>query len=117
MNRHESHTYCMRSRISNQLAKLMKDRLVSQSELSRSTGVPQPTINRILNEVTLEPRHDTIVRIANFFGVTPDSMYTPLPQKASDNPMITADLLYTQIVSLDDYQRQYLFSKVEHYHK
>ena len=44
--------------ISQQLAKLMRENGVSQSGLSRGCGVPQPTINRILNEKTKEPRRD-----------------------------------------------------------
>ncbi|MBT3671405.1 MAG: helix-turn-helix domain-containing protein, partial [Porticoccaceae bacterium] len=46
----------MKLDISKQLSKLMRDNNLSQSALSRATGVPQPTINRILSEVTREPR-------------------------------------------------------------
>jgi transcriptional regulator with XRE-family HTH domain len=56
----------MKLDISKQLSKLMRDNNLSQSALSRATGVPQPTINRILSEVTREPRRDSVVRIANF---------------------------------------------------
>ncbi len=34
--------------MSKELARLMKQEGISQSALSRATGVPQPTINRIL---------------------------------------------------------------------
>ena len=65
----------MKSKISSLLYKLMRQHGISQSALSRATGVAQPTINRILCEVTLNPRHDSMERLANFFDVTPDSMY------------------------------------------
>ena len=39
----------MKLDISKQLARLMRERRLSQSALSRATGVPQPTINRILS--------------------------------------------------------------------
>ena len=45
----------MKLDISKKLSKLMKDNNLSQSALSRETGVPQPTINRILREMTRRP--------------------------------------------------------------
>jgi transcriptional regulator with XRE-family HTH domain len=65
----------MRYDLSGNLNRLMRERAISQAALSRATGVSQPTINRILCEVTLHPRHDSLVSLANFFGVTPDSIY------------------------------------------
>mgnify|MGYP001030144912 FL=1 len=52
-----------------ELARLMKQEGISQSGLSRATGVPQPTINRILSQVTQDPRRDSMISIANYFGV------------------------------------------------
>ena len=70
--------------ISKQLAFLMREHRVSQSGLSRGCGVPQPTINRILNEKTREPRRDSIVRIAKFFNVDPESLYTAVESNVDD---------------------------------
>jgi transcriptional regulator with XRE-family HTH domain len=96
--------------ISTHLSKLMKHHAISQSALSRATRVPQPTINRILSEVTLNPRYDSIVRLANFFGVTPDSMYGTPSKEARDN---TLDELYEKIMCLSDVERSALFIKTE----
>lgn len=101
----------MKLDISKQLARLMRERRLSQSALSRATGVPQPTINRILSEVTREPRRDSVVRIANFFGVTPESMYGPPSKKAGDG-VVSMDELYEKIRSLSDADRAALFAKV-----
>ena len=65
----------MNDDLSGCLRKLMRERRISQTALSRATGIPQPTINRILHGVTLNPRHDSVVHLATFFHMTPDSMY------------------------------------------
>jgi len=44
----------METSIRKQLSRLMRDRKLSQSALSRATGVPQPTINRILSQTTVD---------------------------------------------------------------
>ena len=100
----------MRLDISKQLARLMRERRLSQSALSRATGVPQPTINRILSEVTREPRRDSVVRIANFFGVTPESLYGPPLKKPAGS--VSVEELYERIQSLSDNDRATLFAKV-----
>ena len=53
----------------------MREHNLSQSALSRATGVPQPTINRILSQATLDLRRDSVVRIAQYFGVEPEALY------------------------------------------
>jgi transcriptional regulator with XRE-family HTH domain len=96
--------------ISLQLAKLMRENGVSQSGLSRGCGVPQPTINRILNEKTKEPRRESVVRIANFFGVEPESLYQK-PTKAPEDGDPVARL-YNQLSALRPNQLKKLFSKL-----
>ncbi len=94
--------------ISQQLARLMRENGVSQSGLSRGCGVPQPTINRILNEKTKEPRRESVVRIANFFGVDPESMYQePTEVREDDDPVAR---LYQQMSALRPSQLRRLFS-------
>lgn len=107
----------MRQDLHNQLAKLMRACEISQSALSRATGVPQPTINRILNESIREPRYDSVVRLAHFFDVTPESMYGPYSLKAGDNTVISSKRLYEQILSLSDGDRKTLFSKFKANHE
>ena len=96
--------------ISTRLSKLMKYHAISQAALSRATGVAQPTINRILCEVTLNPRHDSMERLADFFDVTPDSMYGRPPKETRGN---TLDELYEKIMCLSDIERSALFIKTE----
>ncbi len=67
----------MENSIRKQLARLMRERRLSQSALSRGAGVPQPTINRILSQTTLDLRRDSVVRIAKFLNVTPEYLYNP----------------------------------------
>ena len=107
----------MRQDLHNKLAKLMRACGISQSALSRATGVPQPTINRILNESIREPRYDSVVRLAHFFDVTPESMYGPHSLKAGDNTVISSKRLYEQILSLSDGDRKTLFAKFQANHE
>ena len=57
------------------LERLFREHNLSQSALSRATGVPQPTINRILSQATLDLRRDSVVWIAQYFGVVPETLY------------------------------------------
>jgi len=99
-----------KSDISEQLARLMRENGVSQSGLSRGCGVPQPTINRILNEKTKEPRRDSVVRIAKFFNVSPESLYKE-PAEASEEVDAVARM-YKQMKALRPNQRKKLFAKL-----
>jgi transcriptional regulator with XRE-family HTH domain len=107
----------MRQDLHNKLSKLMRACGISQSALSRATGVPQPTINRILNESIREPRYDSVVRLAHFFDVTPESMYGPCSLKAGDNTVISSKWLYEQVLSLSDGDRKTLFAKFQANHE
>jgi len=59
----------------NNLQKLLKDFNVSQTELSRKTGVPQPTINRFLNGKTKSPNYLITRKLAGFFDVSVDYLH------------------------------------------
>ena len=76
MDSKAGHNRAMRESMSTELARLMKHEGISQSGLSRATGVPQPTINRILSQVTQDPRRDSMISIANYFGVSLESLYS-----------------------------------------
>lgn len=43
---------------------------ITENELARQTGVPQPTINRILSGESRDPRTGTLEKLAEFFNVT-----------------------------------------------
>ena len=107
----------MKPDLHHHLAKLMRASGISQSALSRATDVPQSTINRILNEAVREPRHDSVVRLAHFFDVTPESMYGPNSIKVGDNTVISGERLYEQVLSLSDGDRKTLFAKFQANHE
>lgn len=96
--------------ISKQLATLMREHRVSQSGLSRGCGVPQPTINRILNEKTREPRRDSVVRIAKFFKVQPESLYSEVDGSGDDLDL--GSQLHKQMQALRPDQRRKLLAKM-----
>ena len=50
----------------------MRDLSLSESELSRQSKVPQPTINRILSGESSSPRRGTIEGLARALSVSPD---------------------------------------------
>lgn len=52
------------------LMRLMKRADISESELARRTSVPQPTINRILQGGSRDPRTGTLEKLAGFFNIT-----------------------------------------------
>ena len=99
--------------MSKELARLMKREGISQSGLSRATGVPQPTINRILSQVTQDPRRDSMISIAIYFGVPIDSLYgTPSNQKTAKKNSKSVDDVYNRILGLTKAERSKLFARV-----
>ena len=103
----------MKPDLHHHLAKLMRASGISQSAISRATGVPQSTINRILNEAVREPRHDSVARLANFFAVTPESIYGPCSVRTDKYPITSLQKLYDNIMSLSDDDRKALLAKFE----
>ena len=103
----------MRTRISQKLWRLMRENNLSQSGLSRATGIPQPTINRILSEVTREPRRDAVIAIAKFFGIAPQSLFDDeisiLKGEVTKMPLPE---LYARIDMLSENERLELFERI-----
>lgn len=64
---------------------------ISEGELSRRTGVPQPTIHRILSGMTPNPRIESIRPLAEFFNISPDQMHgrVPLPKDHISGSFVT----------------------------
>ena len=58
------------------LRTLMHEADINQSDLSRETGVPQPTIHRILNGHTKSSNYMTMKSIGTFFGVSVDYLHS-----------------------------------------
>ena len=55
---------------------------ISENKLAQRTGVPQPTIHRILSGKVKDPRDGTLRPLAAFFGVTVEQLRTQLPTAA-----------------------------------
>ena len=107
------HTCAMGESMSTELARLMKLEGISQSGLSRATGVPQPTINRILSQVTQDPRRDSMISIANYFGVALESLYSSsTAQKTSKKDPKAVEDIFNRILGLSKAERKILFSQV-----
>ena len=99
--------------MSTELARLMKQEGISQSGLSRATGVPQPTINRILSQVTQDPRRDSMISIANYFGVPLESLYgSSSSQKSAKKDPKAIEDIFNRILGLSKAERKALFSQV-----
>lgn len=52
------------------LRKLMAEVDITEAELARKTGIPQPTLHRILSGSTKSPRGDSLLPLANFYCIT-----------------------------------------------
>jgi transcriptional regulator with XRE-family HTH domain len=103
----------MSDNMSKELARLMAKEGISQSGLSRATGVPQPTINRILSQVTQDPRRDSMAALANYFGVPIDSLYASAAAKKSSGKKVNSvEEIYSRILGLSKTERSKLFNKV-----
>lgn len=66
------------------LKALMEGKSINQNELADRTKVPQPTIFRILNGDSKDPRHSTVKPLADFFGVTVAQLRGDEPLEGSD---------------------------------
>src|SRR3990167_4732459 len=73
------------TRIKESLAALMKAKGIRESELARETGIPQPTLNRLLIGSTSNPTISTVEALTKFFGVTMEQLLgrEPITSKRS----------------------------------
>lgn len=71
--------------IAKNIKNLMAEDFISESELARQTDLPQTTINRLLLGITIDPRANTLIPIARYFGVTVDYI---LGQDTADHKRI-----------------------------
>lgn len=62
------------------LRSLIDSQGISENELAERTGVPQPTINRILRGESRDPRDKTVLPLADYFGVSLEEMKRGLGQ-------------------------------------
>lgn len=69
------------NRLADNLRTLMAVESLSENQLSRNTGVPQPTIHRILSGRVSDPRDGTVRPLADYFGVSVEEIRTTLPAR------------------------------------
>jgi|OM-RGC.v1.030643168 transcriptional regulator with XRE-family HTH domain len=62
------------------LQTLMKEEEINQTELSRRTGVPQPTISRILDALHESPNFHSMLKLAKYFKVPVETLYEVEPE-------------------------------------
>jgi transcriptional regulator with XRE-family HTH domain len=60
--------------LSNNLKYLLKKKNLSITDLSRETGIPQPTITQLILGQSISPRITTLIPIATFFNITIDEL-------------------------------------------
>ena len=114
--------------IADRLAQLMREKKFTQSSLSRASGVPQPTINRILVRVTRDPRRESVVKLANCFNISPEFLYGSARAEESSqsklevgkisvekyplNEMQPVESIYRQVEALNPAQREKLVNNI-----
>lgn len=67
--------------VADNLRTLMRTEELSENQLSRNTGVPQPTIHRVLSGRVSDPRDGTLRPLAEYFGITVEQLRTSLPAR------------------------------------
>ena len=124
--------------LADRLGQLMREKKFTQSSLSRASGVPQPTINRILARVTKDPRRESVVRMANCLNISPEFLYGSAHkgsahkgsahkekpnqshvkiekiavEKYPFNAMEPVESIYNKVAALDPEQREKLVDKI-----
>lgn len=76
--------------LAQRVLKLKKDANVTTETLSRLSGVPKGTINKILNGETENPRAATLRRLALALGCSPDLLYDFPPAPDAPEKSVSA---------------------------
>ena len=59
------------------LYSLIQEHQINEAELSRRTGIPQPTLHKILSGKTTDPRISTLLQtLASYFNITLDNLFS-----------------------------------------
>lgn len=75
--------YNPKTETAERLVKLFLDSGISEGDLARATGIPQPTIHRILTGESREPRRSNINKILKYFDKTESYLYNNYLQESS----------------------------------
>jgi transcriptional regulator with XRE-family HTH domain len=84
----------------------MTDRNWSESDLSRRSGVPQPTIHRIITGFSKSPRREQIEKLSRAFGRPVEDCYDTRTRGAGLTVDQRADSVYESLSFLTDDQRE-----------
>lgn len=93
-------TYKMKTKLAIRLKTLLQKKNLTESELSRQTGVGQPVIHRMASGETDNPKIETLKPIAKFFSISLEQLIGDAPltndypnfyfdQKLTTLPLIT----------------------------
>lgn len=63
------------------LKELLKEKGVTQWRLARETGILPKTISRMVREPTYNVESHTLIKVADFLGVTLDELYEEVEDK------------------------------------
>ena len=64
-------------RLALNLQQLLHKQSISETELARRTGLPQPTIHKVVSGKTEDPRISTLQVLAAYFKVSVDDLFSP----------------------------------------
>lgn len=78
---------------------LMDKHRINEAELARRTGIPQPTLHKILSGKTADPRISTLQQLASYFQVSLDSLYS---YDVLQNKKVTAEGKSIPVISWSD---------------
>jgi len=67
------------NQLADNIRRLMSVEDLSENQLSRNTGVPQPTIHRVLSGKVADPRDGTLRPLAEYFGTSVEELRTGSP--------------------------------------
>jgi DNA-binding Xre family transcriptional regulator len=87
----EKENYCFNTAtLATNLASLLVEKNISESELAKSINIPYNTIKRLVDGVTTDPRLSTLKEICSYFGVPLDSLVSSQNRNLPNNS-ITKD--------------------------
>jgi transcriptional regulator with XRE-family HTH domain len=84
----------------------MADRNWSENDLARRSGVPQPTVHRIITGFSKSPRREQIEKLAKAFNRPVEDCYNTESRGAGLTVDQRADSVYEALSFLDDDQRE-----------
>jgi putative transcriptional regulator len=68
------------------LKEVLKEKGISQGQLSRGANVALQTVSRMANDPNYVPNSDTLFKIAKFLDVPVDQIYVEVPDDEANPP-------------------------------